>query len=84
MAGQDSDVGGEAQRKCVRCMQGVCGGLCVCVYYCRTFYKAVRVGEEESGVVCVCFITAGPITKLFAWAGESVEDFEVVSLWPNR
>jgi hypothetical protein len=21
----------------------------VCVYYCRTFYKAVRVGEEESG-----------------------------------
>ena len=20
---------------------------CVCVYYCRTFYKAVRVGEEE-------------------------------------
>jgi hypothetical protein len=24
-------------------------GLCVCVYYCRTFYKAVRVGEEESG-----------------------------------
>ncbi len=22
---------------------------CVCVYYCRTFYKAVRVGEEESG-----------------------------------
>ena len=24
-------------------------GMCVCVYYCRTFYKAVRVGEEESG-----------------------------------
>ena len=23
--------------------------LRVCVYYCRTFYKAVRVGEEESG-----------------------------------
>ena len=23
--------------------------VCVCVYYCRTFYKAVRVGEEESG-----------------------------------
>jgi hypothetical protein len=22
---------------------------CVCVYYCRTYYKAVRVGEEESG-----------------------------------
>ena len=21
----------------------------VCVYYCRTYYKAVRVGEEESG-----------------------------------
>ena len=27
----------------------VCLLLCVCVYYCRTFYKAVRVGEEESG-----------------------------------
>ena len=25
------------------------GSVCVCVYYCRTFYKAVRVGEEESG-----------------------------------
>jgi len=24
--------------------------VCVCVYYCRTFYKAVRVGEEESGI----------------------------------
>jgi hypothetical protein len=23
--------------------------VCVCVYYCRTYYKAVRVGEEESG-----------------------------------
>jgi len=22
---------------------------CVCVYYCRTYYKAVRGGEEESG-----------------------------------
>ena len=21
-------------------------------------------------VLCVCFITAGPITKLFAWGGE--------------
>jgi hypothetical protein len=31
----------------------------VCVYYCSTFDKAVRVG----GV----FITAVPIIKLFAW-----------------
>jgi len=23
--------------------------VCVCVYYCRTYYKAVRVGEEDSG-----------------------------------
>jgi len=30
-------------------------------YYCRTYYKAVRV--------CV-FITAGPITKLCAWEEE--------------
>ncbi len=21
--------------------------VCVCVYYCRTYYKAVRVGEED-------------------------------------
>ena len=33
----------------------------VCVYYCSTYYKAVR----EGCVWCVCFITAGPITKLF-------------------
>jgi hypothetical protein len=25
------------------------GPVRVCVYYCRTYYKAVRVGEEESG-----------------------------------
>jgi hypothetical protein len=24
-------------------------GWTVCVYYCRTYYKTVRVGEEESG-----------------------------------
>ena len=39
-------------------VRGVCTDQCddtefvtlgVCVYYCRTFYKAVRVGEEESG-----------------------------------
>ena len=24
--------------------------------------------------LCVCFITAGPITKLFAWGGRRVED----------
>jgi hypothetical protein len=24
----------------------------------------------SAGCVCVCFITAGPITKLFAWGGE--------------
>jgi hypothetical protein len=23
--------------------------VCVCVYYCRTYYKAVRGGEEKSG-----------------------------------
>jgi hypothetical protein len=27
----------------------LCVCVCVCVYYCRTYYKAVRVGEEESG-----------------------------------
>ena len=34
----------------------------VCVYYCSTYYKAVRE-------VCVCFITAGPSIKLFAVGG---------------
>ena len=34
----------------------------VCVYCCNTYYKAVR---ED---LCV-FITAVPITKLFAWGG---------------
>ncbi len=36
------------------------GEVCV-FYYCRTYYKAGR---------CVCFITAGPITKLCAWGEE--------------
>ena len=40
----------------------------VCVYYCTTYYKAVRGGRV---CVCVCvFITAVPITKLFTWVGE--------------
>jgi hypothetical protein len=40
----------------------------VCVYYCRTYYKAVRVGGGVRECVEVCvFITAGPITKMFAW-----------------
>ena len=55
-------------------------GTCVCVYYCSTYYKAVRVGGGRGGLglrrlvfhdnvgVCV-FITAGPITKLFARGG---------------
>ena len=36
----------------------------ISVYYCSTYYKAVR----EGGGVCV-FITAVPITKLFARVG---------------
>ena len=51
----------------------------VCVYYCRTYDKAVCVFYYRSGPitkmfacvpvpVCV-FITAGPITKLFAGGG---------------
>jgi hypothetical protein len=35
--------------------------LCVCVYYCRTYDKAV--------FITVVFITAVPITKLFAGGG---------------
>ena len=29
--------------------QPIGGSDPVCVYYCRTYYKAVRVGEEDSG-----------------------------------
>jgi hypothetical protein len=33
--------------------------------------KEKERGKERRGVIsCVCFITAGPITKLFAWGGE--------------
>jgi hypothetical protein len=45
----------------------------VCVYYCSTYYKAVREGgggKLRTCAVCLCvcvFITTGPSTKLFAW-----------------
>ncbi len=29
-----------------------------------------EIRRAEARVDCVCFITAGPITKLFAWGGE--------------
>jgi len=32
--------------------------------------KQHHLSREPYPCVCVCFITAGPITKLFAWAGE--------------
>jgi hypothetical protein len=49
--------------------------VCVCVYYCIPITKLfARVGggkvEDmcyERRRACVCFITAGPITKLCAW-----------------
>ena len=33
-----------------------------------------RDPNKRARCVCVCFITAGPITKLFAWGGRRVED----------
>ena len=47
-------------------------GVCVCVYYCSTYYKSVRAGGGVTLMLhCVCvFITAGPITKLCAWGEE--------------
>ncbi len=48
--------------------------------YLARHWFAVRDGKigspvrDLSGPVCVCFITAGPITKLFAWGGRRVED----------
>jgi hypothetical protein len=38
----------------------------MCVYYCSTYYKAVRV---YVCVFVVCVFTAEPSTKLFAWGG---------------
>ncbi len=31
---------------------------------------SIRVSPSQCVCLCVCFITAGPITKLFAWGGE--------------
>jgi hypothetical protein len=54
--GGGGDMGGHVLRETTS--RGLCGLVCpsrtksvwsVCVYYCRTYYKAVRVGEEESG-----------------------------------
>jgi hypothetical protein len=47
-----------------------------CVFYfCRTYYKVVRVGGGGEWRTCAMrddcvFITAGPITKLFAGGEE--------------
>ena len=59
---------------------GRVGGACAChgdpgddatvVYYCRAYDKAVRRACHAVPVGCVCFITAGPITKLCAWGEE--------------
>jgi len=37
--------------------------VCLCVYYCSTYYKAVRVGEGGCGMVCV-FITLQGVSSL--------------------
>jgi hypothetical protein len=44
---------------CVCLCVGKCVRVCVCAL---------------SSLRCVCFITAGPITKLFAWGRRRVED----------
>ena len=56
-------------------VEDTCYFMAVCVYYCSTFDKAVRVGQK-SETMCVyyycrnprlcVFIAAVPITKLFA------------------
>jgi len=42
-------------------------------------YSDRRQGPLGGTFLCVCFITAGPITKLFAWGGGRVED-----MWYER
>ncbi len=44
----------------------------VCVYYCSTYYKAVREGGGIGGHVLreLLFIAAVPNTKLCAWGEE--------------
>ncbi len=68
----------------------------VCVYYCSTYYKAVREGGGEDmcyerlRVLCV-FITAVPITKLFARGGGgngghdscATRDYEPRPMWTS-
>ena len=40
---------GRSRSRTIRSALCIVHSMCVCVYYCRTYYKAVRVGEEESG-----------------------------------
>jgi hypothetical protein len=46
----------------------------LCVYLHSELVRGGNGGEYEShsaeACVCVCFITAGPITKMFAWGEE--------------
>ena len=51
----------------------ITAGPCVCVYYCSTSYKAVRVGGGglwRTYYELLLFITAVPNTKLCAWGEE--------------
>ena len=47
---------------------------CVCVYYCRTYYKPVRVGEEDSGGLAVFedFDSDADVTGLYVKLIENV------------
>jgi hypothetical protein len=63
--------GGEEEGKCER-ERALLQRLCVCVYCVLLLQDLVQRCLHGGGVpcVCVCFITAGPITKLCAWGEE--------------
>ena len=54
-----------------------CVRRCVCVYYCSTYYKAVRGG------VCVYYCSKLPITKLFACVFITEAFKEICKSWVN-
>ena len=41
--------------------------MCVCVYYCSTYYKAVHGDPSRKALKACVFITGVPIIKLFEW-----------------
>ena len=48
--------------------------MCVCVYYCSTYYKPVRVCVEGGRSVCLCVYYCSTYCKAARVGGGKVED----------